>query len=347
MNRKSEMRLGFIGPMVGRHSGRTTMQGQILSDLLTQANYRVVSASAKLNRYARLADVIRTLIRERNNIDILIIEVYGGPSFVIEDIASGLGRLFGHRIVMWLHGGAMPQFMSRFPRWTTRVLGRADVLVAPSEYLARALKGRGFSARVIPNVIDLSQYQFRPRRDLQPQLFWMRSFHPIYNPELALHVLARLRNTIPNALLVMAGSDGGQEHKVRQLANQLGLKGAVSFTGFLDMQGKLRVGQNSDIFLNTSRVDNMPVALVEAGAMGLPIISTAVGGVPDLLTHRQNGLLVPDGDVESAVQAVELLLNDRVLAEKLSSNGRLLAERSSWQQVRPRWEQVFSELQNG
>jgi len=322
------------------------MQGQILSDLFTRANYRVVSASAKLNRYARLLDIIRTLIRQRNNIDIVIIEVYCGPSFVVEDIASGLGRCFGHRIVMWLHGGAMPQFMSRFPRWTNRVLRRADVLVAPSEYLARALRAQGFSTRVIPNVIDLAQYQFRPRRHLEPRLFWMRSFDPIYNPELALHVLARLRNTIPNAALVMAGNDGGQEFQVRQLAQELGLKGAVSFTGFLDMQGKQRIGQNSDIFLNTSRVDNMPVALVEAAAMGLPIVSTAVGGVPDLLTDRQNGLLVPDGDVESAVQAIELLLKDGVLAETLSSNGRRLAERSSWQQVRPHWEKIFTDLKN-
>ena len=330
--------------MVGRHAGNTTMQGQILCDLFAQANYRVVSASAKLNRYARLADIILTLIRERNNIDVLIVEIYGGPSFVVEDIASALGKLFRHRIVMWLHGGAMPQFMARHPRWTTRVLKRANILVAPSEYLARAVREYGFTARVIPNVIDLSRYQYRCRRDLQPQILWMRSFHPIYNPELALHVLARLRKTVPDAALVMAGKDGGHEYEIRQLAERLGLNGAVRFTGFLDMLGKLRAGQDSDIFLNTSRVDNMPVALVEAGAMGLPIVSTAVGGVPDLLTDRQTGLLVADQDLDGAVSAVELLLRDRGLAEKLSSNGRRLAERSSWEHVEPLWEQIFSEM---
>src|SRR5258705_13946103 len=96
--------LGFIGPMVGLHPGHTTTQGKILSDLFTQAGYPVVIASAKLNRYSRLADIVRTLTRERHNIDILVLEVYGGPSFVVEDIASALGCRFGHRVIMWLHG---------------------------------------------------------------------------------------------------------------------------------------------------------------------------------------------------------------------------------------------------
>lgn len=330
--------------MVGRHPGHTTSQGQILSDLFVQAGYPVVMASDRLNRYSRLGDIVRTLIRQRDNIDILVVEVYGGPSFVVEDIASALGRSFGQRVILWLHGGAMPTFMARYRRWTRQVLKRAELLVVPSTYLARAVATHGFGARVIPNVIDLPEYIYRQRRSLHPRLLWMRSFHPIYNPELALRALARLRRSVPAATLVMAGTDGGCEAHVRNLAAQLGLGDAVSFTGFLDMAQKVRIGQDSDIFLNTSRVDNMPVCLVEAGAMGLPIVSTSVGGVPDLMTDRQTALLVPDDDDEGVVQAVEHLLTNPDLAETLSRNGRRLAERSSWNEVRPQWEQVFLEV---
>ena len=338
-------RLGFVGPMVGRHPGHTTMQGQILSDLFVQAGYTVVSASAKLNRYARLLDIVRTLVGARNQIDVLVIEVYGGPSFVIEDIASWLGRRFGHQVVMWLHGGAMPEFMSRYPRWTKRVLRRADLLVAPSTYLARAVEVHGLTASVIPNVIDLSSYSHRQRREILPRLFWMRSFHPIYNPELALRVFARLRRSWPEAKLVMAGKDGGSESETRQLAEQLDLGTAVQFPGFLDMAAKARIGQNSDIFLNTSRIDNMPVALVEACAMGIPVVSTAVGGVPDMLANRHTGLLVADDNEEAMAGAVEELIADPELAERLSTNGRHIADRSSWEQVRPQWESIFYDLQ--
>jgi hypothetical protein len=64
------------------------------------------------------------------------LQVFGDPSFVVEDIASWLGRRFGQRIIMVLRGGAMPEFMAH-PQWTQRVLGRADALIAPSEFLAR------------------------------------------------------------------------------------------------------------------------------------------------------------------------------------------------------------------
>lgn len=337
-------RLGFVGPMIGRHSGHTTMQGQILSDLFTKIGYSVVSTSAKLNRYERLIDIVKTLFKARNQIDTLIIEVYGGPSFVVEDIASLLGRRFGHRIIMWLHGGAMPEFMARFPRWTNRVLQRADLLVAPSRYLARAVGRYGFEAEVVPNVIDLDAYPFRRRRVVRPQLFWMRSFDAIYNPQLALRLLARLRARLPDARLVMAGKDGGCKSEIQDLAAQLGLTNAVDFAGFLDMEGKVKAGHDCDIFINTSRVDNMPVAILEACAMGLPVVSTSVGGIPDLLTNRQTGLLVDDNNEDAVADAVEELLANPDLTERLSTNGRQLAARSSWKQVRLQWEKIFSSM---
>lgn len=339
-------RLCFVGTMLGRNPGYVTSPGQVLADLFEGAGYHVISTSAVVNRYLRLADIVITLIRHWRHIDILILDVFGGPSFVIEEVASLLGKVFGMRIIMYLHGGAMPEFMARFPRWSKRVLARADALITPSPFLARAIKPYGFEARVIPNVIELSRYPFRHRSSVGPRMFWMRSFHPIYDPLMAVRVLARLKSDFPEASLVMAGQDKGQEAQARQLAQELGLNGAVRFSGFLDMTGKAREGQQADIFLNTSRTDNMPVALVEACAMGLPVVTTAVGGIPDLLTDGETGLLVSDEDEHAAVSAVHRLLNDDRLAGRLSANGRKLAERSAWQEVRPQWERLFTAMMN-
>jgi phenylacetate-CoA ligase len=161
---------------------------------------------------------------------------------------------------------------------------------------------------------------------------------------MAIRVLARLRATIPEASLVMAGRDKGLEIEARQLAEQLGLNGAVRFAGFLDLAEKVHEGHAADIFINTNRIDNMPVAVVEACAMGLPVVATAVGGVPDLLKDGETGLLVPDDDDKMMVEAIKRLLNDAELAGRLSANGRRLAEHSAWEQVRPQWEQLFADL---
>jgi glycosyltransferase involved in cell wall biosynthesis len=342
--RQCAPRLCFVGPMVGLNGGRVTTQGQILSEMFGSTGQSVIAVSSKLKRHQRLVDVIGTLVRNGRRIDIQIIEAYSGPSFLVADIASWLGRRFNHRVVLWMHGGALPDFIEKYPRWARRVFGRADAIIAPSRFLERALTKHGFQVQVIPNVIDLPAYTYRHRAKVTARLFWMRQFHPIWNPMMALRALARLRTSVPDATLVMAGQDKGQEIDVRQTAKELGVADAVRFSGFLDMQGKIREGDSADIFISTNRIDNAPVAVVEACAMGLPVISTRVGGIPDLLTDGETALLVPDNDDEAMCQAIELLVNRAGLSAQLSANGRQLAERFSWQQVRPQWEQAFDKL---
>ena len=334
-------RLEFIGPMIGRKPGHATMQGQILSALFADAGYPVTAVSDVVNRYLRLLDIIRTIIGNQYSVDVMVLEVYGGASFVVEDIASWLGKRFGHRIVMWLHGGAIPEFMARYPNWTKRVLGRADFLVAPSEFLARIVVPYGLRATVIPNVIEIGAYRYRHRAAVSPRLFWMRNLHPIWNPEMAIRVLARLKQTVANATLVLAGPDKGSRSDVENLAKKLEVADSVRLTGFLDRAGKTREGDAADIFINTNRIDNMPVAIVEACAMGLPVVSTDVGGIPDLLTEGESGLLVPDDDEQAMTDAILCLLNNPKMAARLSANGLQVAECSSWNHVRREWETLF------
>jgi L-malate glycosyltransferase len=340
-------RLCFVGPMVARHKGHVTTQGEILSGLFSEADYRVISVSHARNRYVRLVDIVSSLARRSGEIDIQCLQVFGGPSFVVEDIASRLGKLLGQRVLMFLRGGEMPVFMARHPQWTRRVLARADAIVAPSDYLARAVSEYGFQAKVIPNVINLSRYPFRQRQQLQPRLIWMRTFHEIWNPMMAVRVLARLRETVPDATLLMAGQDKGLEAPVKELASSLGLQSAVSFPGFLDMKQKASLGNACDIFINTNHIDNMPVAVVEACAMGLPVVATDVGGIRDLLTNGETALLVPDNDNEAMVKAIKRLLDEPNLAGQLSTKGRELAERSSWERVQPQLESMFAEVSKG
>ena len=330
--------------MVGRNRGYVTTQGEILSDHFEREGYSVISVSSSPNRYMRLADIVKTMILCRREIEVLIVQVYGERSFVVEDIASWLGQRFGHRIVMVLRGGTLPDFMNRFPNWTRRVLSRAHAIIAPSEFLARAVISYGFRARVIPNLIDLSVYPYRHRQTVSPRLFWMRSFYPYYNPAMAVRAFARIRSKLPGATLIMAGRDAGIENDVRKLVKDLGIERAVSFPGFLDMESKIRVGNSTDIFLNTNNVDNMPVAVLEACAMGLPVVATNVGGISDMLTDEKTALLVPDNNIELMVEAVYRLVNEPGLAGILSSNGRQLAERVSWQNIYPQWKQVFADV---
>ena len=338
---RSDRLVCVIGSLVGRNPGHVTTQGEILTELLERSGHRVIAASSAPGRVRRFGEIVTLLWTHRRSIDVLLLQVYSGRSFIIDDIASLLGRMFDQHIVMHVHGGGIPDFVTRYPRWTRRVLERADLVVAPTRFLGNALSPTCRSVRVIPNVIEIESYPYRPRRAVRPRLLWMRSFHDVYNPRLAVEVLARVRQRIPDATLVMAGQDKGLEGAVREAVRLRGLDAAVRFPGFLGFDAKRREGMAADIFLNTNRVDNTPVAVIEACAMGLPVVTTDVGGLPYLLTHRETGMLAPNGSVGALADAVVELVQTAALAERLSVGGRALAEQCSWSRVEGIWNDVL------
>ncbi len=118
-----------------------------------------------------------------------------------------------------------------------------------------------------------------------------------------------------------------------------------AFRAFWICRGKC-ARATPQIFLSTRIVlTTCRSASWKSRAMGLPVkVATAVGGVPDLLTDGETGLLVPDSDDRAMVQAIKRLLSESELAGRLSANGRRLAERSAWESVRLQWEQVFKEV---
>src|ERR1700704_5181262 len=103
--------------MIGRSAGQVTTQGEKLSDFFAAEGYQVISVSDSPNRYLRFADIVSSLTKHRDEVDIMMLQVFSGPSFVVEDVASWLGKRFSQRIIMTLRGGAMPNFMARYPRW--------------------------------------------------------------------------------------------------------------------------------------------------------------------------------------------------------------------------------------
>lgn len=319
--------------MLGSNPGWAVGQGEVLAGLLEREGWDVRAASHRVNRWLRLADVATSPWRWRGRVDVLVLMVFSGPAFRLVEAASASASRLGMPMILWLHGGNLGEFAGRHPDRVRRVLARGRVSVAPSKFLAEP-----FGARVIPNVVDLDQYPYRHRPQVEPRLLWMRTFHELYRPDLALRVLERL----PGAALTMAGQDKGLLAATRRQAKEKGLD--VRFPGFLDAEGKSREFARHDVFLNTNQVDNAPVSVLEAAAFGLPVVSTDVGGIPCLLRNGEEALLVPEGDAEAMAGAVRRLLDEPGLAGRLSAAGREVAERSSWARVKPQWEALLQEV---
>lgn len=337
-------RLMVVGPLVGRTGRHVTTQGEILADLFTAEGYVVLEKSSVENRYLRLGDILRGLLLQVANYDLILLQAYGGPSFVVEDAVTSLAKALGKPVILMMRGGGFPDFIARHPVWSKRVFRRATAIVVQSGFLGQAIESMGLRCHVIPNVLDLRNQDFRVRTKAAPHLLWMRSFHHVWNPFMAIRAFARVARDIPEARLVMAGEDKGLLSPSVQLGNKLGISHAIRFPGFLDVPAKAREFGLADIFISSNIIDNTPVAVLEACASGLPVVSTRVGGVPYLLTEGETGLMVESDDAGGMAAAILRILTEPGLCERLSRNGRRLAENCSWDRQLPAWQSLFNDV---
>lgn len=123
----------------------------------------------------------------------------------------------------------------------------------------------------------------------------------------------------PDARLVLVG-DGPARGDVVALAGSLGVGGSCVFTGVRGDVAALLAG--FDVFVLTSSSEGLPRAVVEAMAAGVPVVASAVGGVPELVRDGDTGLLVPPGDVAAVGVALSKLIDDPALARHLVERGR-------------------------
>jgi glycosyltransferase involved in cell wall biosynthesis len=199
------------------------------------------------------------------------------------------------------------------------------------------------SLHLIPNPIDVEAYRYRPRKAVEPHLIWLRAFHRIYQPELAVTVLAEIVRDFPAARLTMVGPDKGDGSLActRRMAERRGLARRIDLPGAAPKSSLPALLDRGDIFLNTSQVDNTPVSVLEAMAGGLCIVSTNAGGLPYLLRHECDALLTTCGHPAEMVAAVRRFLHEPALAEQLSRNARRNVAPYDWSVVLPIWERLF------
>jgi len=115
----------------------------------------------------------------------------------------------------------------------------------------------------------------------------------------------------------------------------------VTFTGGLNKEEWIALSADYDIFINTTNFDNLPVSIVEAMALGFPIISTNVGGLPYLIEDGVDGLLVNKNDDKMMHEKIEQLLNNPDLSISLSNNARKKAETYAWSSVKTQWDDII------
>lgn len=340
-------RVLIVGNFLSGH-GNSRGVCEELAPRLREYGWSVLTTSARRGRMVRFADMLATAWLRRHDYDVAQVDVYSGPAFLWAEGVCQLLRRAGKPYVLTLHGGGLPAFSAGRSQRVRRLLHSAVAVTVPSTYLLTQMKPYREDLILVPNGISLSAYHFRTRRP-QPRLVWLRAFHQIYNPGMAVRVLQRLKDEFPSLSLTMTGGDKGDSslEAVVSDAERLGVRSLLTVQGPVKKQDVPAVLDAGDIFLNTSRVDNTPVSVLEAMASGLNVVSTEVGGLPFLLTGEEDALLVPSDDDAAMAGAIRRLLENPELARRMQYAARAKVEEFEWNVVLPKWCSLLASAAHG
>jgi glycosyltransferase involved in cell wall biosynthesis len=335
----------LVGNFLSDNAGSRSA-GEELNARLKQMGWVTMTTSSKSSRLLRLLDMMVHVLFHGKKYQIAYVEVYSGAAFRWAEIVVGLLYFLRKPCVLALHGGGLPEFAEKNMKRVSNLLSRAAQVVTPSNFILAAFQGMRSDIQYIPNGIDLRGYTFRERGQPAPRLIWIRAFHSIYQPLMAIAVLAHVRKVFPDAHLTMIGSDKKDgslqlallEARSAQVMDGLSITGPVpksEIPGWLD---------KADIFLNTTAYESFGQAVLEAASSGLLIVSTNAGELPYLWENHSQAILVSSNDPNAMADAVIQVLNQPMLAVHLSHNARRKAEQFDWAVVMPQWEKLFMEL---
>jgi len=332
-------KLLYVGNKLSFKNRNQTIIEQLSTDL-RKLNYKIESYSSEKNKIKRLFSMLWAIFKHRNS-DYLLIDTYSTSAFWYAWLCGQLAKVLGLKYILILHGGNLPIRLEKNPKLCQSLFSKAYMNIAPSNYLYHTFKSKGFkNLKLIPNTIEIKNYNFQERSNLKPNLLWVRAFAEIYNPLLALRVLKQLLNDYPEAKLSMVGPFKDKSIVTcKAYAKKHNLP--VKFTGKMKKKVWIDYAKNFDVFINTTNVDNTPISVIEAMALGLPVVTTNVGGLPYLLEDHKQALLVNPNNKNEMYSAIKDLINNNELSSTLSKNGRVLAESFGWETVKHKWKEIL------
>lgn len=338
----------YIGNKLHKH-GFTPTSVETLGERLKE-DFIIVQRSPFKNPILRIFDMWISVVRYRNA-NFLLIDTYSSSAFWFAYSSARLARFLHLNYIPILHGGNLPNRAKQSPKQMLYYLSKAYKVVCPSNYLIHEM--RQFYDRryeLIPNFIHIENYVFNKKEINEDKinLLWVRSFHKTYNPQLAIKVLKDLHNQgFTNTKLCMVGPDkDGTMDQCSNMAEKLDMMKYLKITGRLSKTEWIELSKAYNIFINTTNYDNTPVSVMEAMALGFPIVTTNVGGIPHLFKNQKEGIMVPPDNCEAFVTAIIHLATNPKEAETIAQNARKKAESWDWSEIKLSYTDILNNKSN-
>jgi glycosyltransferase involved in cell wall biosynthesis len=247
-----------------------------------------------------------------------------------------VGKLLGSRIVLHVHAAEFNELYRNQPSvirfYTRKVMAKADVVIAVSE------EWRKFLTEILPinrimvlrNCLDGQAIRGNPdQRCGQPvKALFLGTVGKRKGALDLMEAIQRARNQGCNLKVWIAGGEeqAGDFVKAQAKLQELQIEDSCELVGIVRGERKAELLEKASLFILPSYSEGLPMAILEAMSASLPIISTPVGGIPEVVRDGHNGYLVPPGDIPALAEKIILLVNNPALRDAFGQRSRAIID---------------------
>ncbi|MBD2336438.1 glycosyltransferase family 4 protein [Calothrix sp. FACHB-156] len=335
----SKMHILMIGASLEQNGGIATVEKLIIKSINADIQVQHITSHDEGSIIHRLIVFTKAFIKliwclSIQKIALVHIHLSDGGSVLRKAILLIVAAIFGKPVLMHAHGAEFHVTYSKLPVWAQKSVSwifrqSQGFIVLSNTWKDYYVSNLGLNPKqviVMPNPTEIPAQIPHRTNSSQLNLVFCGRVGQRKGAFDLIEAFAKLPDSQKAYThLILAGD--GEISKAQDLAASLNLKEKVTFLGWINATQMNQLLSQANIFVLPSYNEGLPMAILEAMGWGLPIIATPVGGIPELIFQKQNGLLVSPGNILELSQAIELLIADESLRISLGNVARSNVEK--------------------
>ena len=328
MGKGNQIRVLILAPGLHSEGGIRSVISRILPEIESRKNIEVIwlgthRTGSPISKIVYSLGALIKSIYFFPRTDIVHVHGSIGPSLIRKSAFIWLSRLFRCQVIFHFHATmiAFSEFFdsrgitASYCRATLRQCKKIVVLSDSWRPVVEAALPDNEITVIYNPVMDVAKSQIRATVDV-PRILYLAHLVERKGYQDLINAFAAVSKQVENARLIFCGS--GDEGRAREMCEQLGILNRVEFRGWISDTEKIDELARTTIFCLPSYDEGLPMGVLEAMSFGLPIVTTPVGGIPDVLKHEENALLFNPGDIDAMAEALRRLLLNPDLRQSLA-----------------------------
>lgn len=277
--------------------------------------------------------------------EIEIVHVHGssGSSFWRKRLFINIAKLFNKKIVLHMHSGRFVDFSKDHKKSVSNTLKKCDAVIALSEYWKDFFEKEFdyHKVTVVKNVIAKPIFCKQEHKQFTLLFLGLIGFNKgIYD---LLDVIDTHQEEFRGDFILKVGGNGEVE-KLQELIANKGISDIVNYEGWVSGDKKTDLLNGADVYVLPSYKEGLPISILEAMSYSLPVISTRVGGIPEIIINGKNGFLINPGDKEALYESIIKLKNSEELRIKMGELSKPIVQEHLPQYVENQLKELYDSL---